>query len=119
MNRFSQWLTLATPHNSTSECSAHRTSPNTQAPTSPGLHAAILMYQGADREAWLLGRARKVGSVGPYTSMAPTEARPLLNEFEKKYGIKTELWLSFCLKTMPRLAGINTTCRPTRVVANA
>ena len=63
--------------------------------------------------------ARKEGSVTLYTSMAPTEAGPLLKEFEKKYGIKTELWLSFCLDTTPRLAGINTTCRPTRVVANA
>lgn len=28
--------------------------------------------------------------------MAPTQAGPLLKEFEKKYGIKTELWLSIC-----------------------
>ena len=116
MNRFSQWLTLATL------ASAFLSAPLTvqaQATAPSGPHDAIFMYQGADREAWLLGRARKVGSVGPYTSMAPTEARPLLNEFEKKYGIKTELWFSFCLDTKPRLAGINTTCRPTRVVANA
>ena len=34
-----------------------------------------------------------------FSSMAPTEAGPLLKEFEKKYGIKTELWLSICLDT--------------------
>lgn len=34
-----------------------------------------------------------------FSSMAPTEAGPLLNEFEKKYGIKTELWFLFCLDT--------------------
>ena len=112
MNRFSQWLTLATPRKLTLECSAHRTSPSPQAPTPPGPHDAILMYQGADREAWLLERARKEGSVTLYTSMAPTEAGPLLKEFEKKYGIKTELWLSFCLDTTPRLAGINTAWIP-------
>ena len=116
MNRFSQWLTLATP--ASSLWSAPLTV-QAQAPTSPGPHDAILMYQGADREAWLLERARKEGSITLYTSMAPTEAGPLLKEFERKYGIKTELWLSFCLDTTPRLAGINTTCRPTRVVANA
>lgn len=63
-----------------------------QAPTAPGPHDAILMYQGADREAWLLERARKEGTVTLYTSMAPTEAGPLLKAFETKYGIKTELW---------------------------
>ena len=96
------------PRKRTLECAAHRTSPSPQAPKPPGPHDAILLYQGADREAWLLERERKEGSVTLYTSMAPTEAGPLLKEFEKKYGIKTELWLSFCLDTTPRLAGINT-----------
>ncbi len=63
-----------------------------QALTPAGPHDAILMYQGADREAWLLERARKEGTVTLYTSMAPTEASPLLKAFEAKYGIKTELW---------------------------
>jgi iron(III) transport system substrate-binding protein len=76
------WVTLATVPVLT----------QAQAPTSPGPHDAILMYQGADREAWLLERARKEGSVTLYTSMAPTEAGPLLKAFEAKYGIKTELW---------------------------
>ena len=71
-----------------------------------------------DRKAWLLGSARKEGSVTLCTAMAPTEAGPLLKEFEKKYDIKTELWLSFFLNTTPRLAGTNATCRPTRAVAN-
>ena len=58
----------------------------------PNPHDAIYMYKGADREAWLLDRARKEGTVTLYTSLAPTESKPLLQEFEKKYGIKVEVW---------------------------
>ena len=50
-------------------------------------------------------------------AIGPTVAA--LKEFEKRYGSKNELWLSFCLDTTPRLAAINTTCGPTRAVANA
>ena len=69
------------PRKRTLECSAHRTSPSPHAPTPPGPHDAILIYQGADREAWLLERARKEGSVTLYTAMAPTAAGPLLKKF--------------------------------------
>ncbi len=85
MKRLSHWLALATLAFASLLTQA-------QAPTPPGPHDAILMYQGADREAWLLERARKEGTVTLYTSMAPTEASPLLKAFEAKYGIKTELW---------------------------
>ena len=55
----------------------------------PNPHEAIYMYKGADREAWLLERARKEGGVVTfYSSLSPTEATPLMREFEKKYGIK-------------------------------
>ena len=84
MNRFSQWLALATL------ASALWSAPlavQAQAPAPSGPHAAILMYQGTDHEAWLLGRARKECSVTLCTSMAPTGAGPFFKEFEKKYGI--------------------------------
>ena len=84
MNRFSQWLALATL------ASALWSAPlalQAQAPTPSGPHDAILMYQGTDREAWLLGSTRKECSVTLYTSMAPTGAEFFLKEFEKKYGI--------------------------------
>jgi iron(III) transport system substrate-binding protein len=59
----------------------------------PNPHEAIYMYKGADREAWLLERARKEGgTVTFYSSLSPTEATPLMREFEKKYGIKVEVW---------------------------
>jgi iron(III) transport system substrate-binding protein len=63
-----------------------------QSATTPSPHEGIFMHKGADREAWLLERARKEGTVTLYTSMAPTESTPLMKEFEKKYGIKVEIW---------------------------
>ncbi len=63
-----------------------------QSAATPSPHEGIFTYKGADREAWLLERARKEGTVTLYTSMAPTESTPLMKEFEKKYGIKVEIW---------------------------
>jgi len=64
----------------------------TTAPQNVGTHDAIFMSKAPDREAWLLERARKEGTVTLYTSLAPTESGPLLAEFEKKYGIKVTVW---------------------------
>lgn len=75
------WLALAVPGSALA-----------QAPATSGPHDGIFQYKGADRESWLLERARKEGTVTLYTSMAPTEAGPLMKEFEKKYGIKVEIW---------------------------
>ena len=58
----------------------------------PSPHAAIYGYKGADRSARLLERARQEGSVTVYTSLAPTEAQPLVDAFEKKTGVKVNLW---------------------------
>ena len=60
--------------------------------STPGPSDAIFMYRGADRHQVLIEKARKEGSLMFYTSMAPTESRPLAAAFEKKYGIKVELW---------------------------
>ena len=57
-----------------------------------GPHAAIYGYKGADRAQKLLEGARREGSVTFYTSMAPTESGPLAEAFEKKTGIKVNLW---------------------------
>ncbi len=40
----------------------------------------------------LVERARKEGAVTLYTSMQVTDSRPLTEAFEKKYGIKVNLW---------------------------
>jgi iron(III) transport system substrate-binding protein len=53
---------------------------------------AIYMYRGADRDQQLVAAAKKEGAVTWYTTMAPSESRPLAAAFEKKYGIKVALW---------------------------
>jgi iron(III) transport system substrate-binding protein len=75
--------------------------------------ADILSYQGADREKRLIELARKEGTVSLYTSLAPTESQPMAEAFEKKYGIKVELWRSQSERVVQRVvseakAGRNT-----------
>ncbi len=55
-------------------------------------HAALYSFKGADRAARLLEKAKQEGSVNVYTSLAPTEAGPLVEAFEKKTGVKVNLW---------------------------
>ena len=63
----------------------------------------VFLYQGADRGARLLERARQEGSVVLYTSLAPTESKPLAEAFEKKYGVKVELWRALSDKVVQRV----------------
>jgi iron(III) transport system substrate-binding protein len=56
--------------------------------------AEILSYQGPDRDRRLLEQAKQEGTLTIYTSLAPTESKPLADAFEKKYGVKVELWRS-------------------------
>jgi len=56
--------------------------------------AEILSYQGPDRDQRLLEQAKQEGALALYTSLAPTESNPLAAAFEKKYGVKVELWRS-------------------------
>ena len=69
-------------------------------PVSP--HAAIYTYKGADRDARLLERARQEGSVNVYTSLAPTEAAPLVEAFEKKTGVKVNMWRAVSSSVLQR-----------------
>jgi iron(III) transport system substrate-binding protein len=46
------------------------------------------------QDAGLIERAKRDGRVVLYTSLAPTESAPLAAAFEKKYGVKVELWRS-------------------------
>ncbi|HEY4318654.1 MAG TPA: extracellular solute-binding protein [Herbaspirillum sp.] len=72
-------------------CSTAHAAPAAAAPGADP-HAAIYMYKGADRDAKLLEEAKKEGSVTLYSSLAPGESTPLIAGFEKKYGIKLNLW---------------------------
>lgn len=68
-----------------------------------GPHDAIYTYQGADREERLIKKARAEGTLTLYTSMAPSESKPLGEAFEKKYGIKVEIWRALSEKVLQRL----------------
>jgi len=65
-------------------------------------HDAVYKYQGADRQQRLLENAKREGSVVVYTSLAPTESMPVAQAFEKKYGIKVELWRALSDKVLQR-----------------
>jgi len=58
----------------------------------PAGNDAVFRYRGADRDSRLVARAKQEGSVVLYTSLAPTESKPLADAFQKKYGVKVELW---------------------------
>ena len=63
---------------------------------------AVFHYQGPDREAKLAEQAKKEGKLVLYTSLAPSESRPLARAFEKKYGVKVELWRALSDKVVQR-----------------
>src|SRR5258705_10731332 len=61
---------------------------------SPEKNQAVSLYEGADRAQRLADRARQEGALVVYTSLATSESVPLTQAFEKKYGVKVELWRS-------------------------
>ena len=77
-------------------CSASRVA---QAPAND----AVFRYRGADRDARLVERAKREGSVVLYTSLAPTESQPLADAFQKKYGIKVVLWRALSDQVVQRV----------------
>ena len=62
----------------------------------------IYLYKGADREARLLEGAKKEGQVSIYTSLNTRDSGPITQAFEKKYGVKTNLWRSSSEKVLQR-----------------
>jgi len=77
--------------------------PAANAQTAAGKNDALYLYQGADRQQRLVEGARREGSVVFYTSMATTESMPLAQAFEKKYGVKVELWRTTSDKVVQRV----------------
>ncbi len=65
-------------------------------------NAAVYLYEGGDRAQRLAGRAREEGTLALYTSLATSESVPLTRAFEKKYGIKVELWRSLSEQVVQR-----------------
>ncbi|HET9653423.1 MAG TPA: hypothetical protein VFP36_14580, partial [Usitatibacter sp.] len=66
-------------------------------------HDSFFRYAGPDREARLVEQAKKEGTLVLYTSLAPTESKPLAEAFEKKYGVKVELWRALSDKVLQRV----------------
>ncbi len=54
--------------------------------------ADIATYQGADRTQKLIDGAKKEGTLTIYTSATVDDMAALTQAFEKKYGIKTQVW---------------------------
>jgi iron(III) transport system substrate-binding protein len=69
---------------------------------SAAANESVYRYRGADRDARLLENARKEGSVVLYTSLAPTESGPLGQAFEKKTGVKVEIFRTLSEKVVQR-----------------
>src|SRR5438046_8580607 len=82
-------------------CGAALASPAWPQAPKPG-NEALYLYRGAEREQRLLDNARREGVVVLYTSLAPSESGPLTQAFEKKHGIKVDLWRSNSEKVSQR-----------------
>ena len=54
--------------------------------------AELALYEGSDRMARLIAGARKEGSLQFYTTIPAEYLRPITDEFEKKYGVKVDIW---------------------------
>src|SRR5665647_563442 len=54
--------------------------------------ANVALYDGADRQQRLVAEAKKEGSLTLYTSLTPKNLDVLRADFEKKYGIKINVW---------------------------
>ncbi len=61
---------------------------------SPEKNQAVYLYEGAGRAQRLAERARQEGALVVYTSLATSESVPLTQAFEKKHGVKVQLWRS-------------------------
>ena len=69
----------------------------------PAKNELIYLYKGADRDQKLVQEAKREGTLVLYTSLAPTESTPLGQAFEKKYGIKVEIWRAVSEKIVQRV----------------
>jgi iron(III) transport system substrate-binding protein len=67
-----------------------------------GPHKSLYMYQGPDRDKRVLEGAKKQKQVVVYTSLNTKDSVPISQAFEKKYGVKVELWRSSSEKVLQR-----------------
>src|SRR2546422_638369 len=67
-----------------------------------GKNREIYLYKGADREKRILEGAKKEREVVVYTSLNLKDSVPIVEVFEKKYGVKVQLWRSSSEKVLQR-----------------
>src|SRR5438093_9083550 len=65
-------------------------------------HRDLYMYKGADRDQRVLQGAKKERQAVIYTSLNLKDSVPIAEAFEKKYGVKLELWRSSSEKVLQR-----------------
>lgn len=65
-------------------------------------HRAIYALEGPTRQERLLAGARREGVVVIYTSLNTQDSGPLTMAFEKKYGVKTQVWRSASERVVQR-----------------
>ena len=73
-----------------------------RAQTAAADNSAIYMDHRADRDERLIAKAREEGTLTLYTSLATTESGPLALAFEKKYGVKVQLWRALSENVLQR-----------------
>lgn len=73
------------------------------AQSTPPAVEPLFLYKGADRQQKLVAEARREGKLVWYTSLAPTESTPLAQAFEKKHGVKVEVWRAPSAKVLQRV----------------
>src|SRR5712692_9046342 len=67
-----------------------------------GKNREIYLYKGADREKRILEGAKKEREVVVYTSLNLKDSVPIVEVFERKYGVKVQLWRSSSEKVLQR-----------------
>ncbi len=68
----------------------------------PAQHRDLYMYQGLDRDQRVVDGAKKERQVLVYTSLNLKDSLPIAEAFEKKYGVKLQLWRSSSEKVLQR-----------------
>jgi iron(III) transport system substrate-binding protein len=68
----------------------------------PAQDAALLRYEGPDRDRKILAAAKKEGSLTLYTTIAEKDLPKIVGPFEKKHGIKVNVWRAGTDKVLQR-----------------
>jgi iron(III) transport system substrate-binding protein len=70
----------------------------------PSTLAELVFYTGADREQLLIAGAKAEGKVTWYTSLAGSSYKELAQGFEKKYGVKVDVYRAASNDLMARIS---------------